>query len=300
MRNSRSSNNGPRRGKSQNSNNRFASGPKKTWDREEGGDRPERGARPAKKYRGVRSKTAEQLSGTSDEVRLNKYLSNAGICSRREADDLIGAGLVSVNNKVVTSMGYKVKPSDVVKYNGTTLKTDKMRYVLLNKPKGFLASMDDQKARKTVFDLVGNACNERIYPVGQMERGSTGVLLLTNDADTAKKLTKGVNGAANIYHIVLDKPLSKQQLDKIAAGTELEDGKVRVEEINFTSDKNPRELGMRIHENKPRIVRRLFAHYGFEVEKLDRVSFAGLTKKRLNRGDYRHLDAKEVGFLKTR
>ena len=300
MRNSRSSNNGPRRGKSQNSNNRFASGPKKTWDREEGGDRPERGARPAKKYRGVRSKTAEQLSGTSDEVRLNKYLSNAGICSRREADDLIGAGLVSVNNKVVTSMGYKVKPSDVVKYNGTTLKTDKMRYVLLNKPKGFLASMDDPKARKTVFDLVGNACNERIYPVGQMERGSTGVLLLTNDADTAKKLTNGVNGAANIYHIVLDKPLSKQQLDKIAAGTELEDGKVRVEEINFTSDKNPRELGMRIHENKPRIVRRLFAHYGFEVEKLDRVSFAGLTKKRLNRGDYRHLDAKEVGFLKTR
>lgn len=300
MRNSRSNSNGPRRGKSQNSNNRFASGPKKTWDREERGDRPERGARPVKKYRGVRSKTAEQLSGASDEVRLNKYLSNAGICSRREADDLIGAGLVSVNNKVVTSMGYKVKPTDVVKYNGTTLKTDKMRYVLLNKPKGFLASMDDPKARKTVLDLVGNACNERIYPVGQMERGSTGVLLLTNDADTAKKLTKEVNGAANIYHIVLDKPLSKQQLDKIAAGTELEGSKVRVEEINFTSDKNPREIGMRIHDNKPRIVRRLFAHYGFEVEKLDRVSFAGLTKKRLNRGDYRHLDAKEVGFLKTR
>jgi len=300
MRNSRSNSNGPRRGKSQNSNNRFASGPKKTWDREERGDRAERGARPAKKYRGVRNKTAEQLSGASDEVRLNKYLSNAGICSRREADDLIGAGLVSVNNKVVTSMGYKVKPTDVVKYNGTTLKTDKMRYVLLNKPKGFLASMDDPKARKTVLDLVGNACNERIYPVGQMERGSTGVLLFTNDADTAKKLTKGVNGAANIYHIVLDKPLSKQQLDKIAAGTELEDGKVRVEEINFTSDKNPRELGMRIHDNKPRIVRRLFAHYGFEVEKLDRVSFAGLTKKRLNRGEYRHLDPKEVGFLKTR
>ena len=300
MRNSRSNSNGPRRGKSQNSNNRFASGPKKTWDREEKGDRPQYGARPAKKYRGIRSKTAEQLSGTSDEVRLNKYLSNAGICSRREADDLIGAGLVSVNNKVVTSMGYKVRPTDVVKYNGTTLKTDKMRYVLLNKPKGFLASMDDPKARKTVFELVGNACNERIYPVGQMERGSTGVLLFTNDADTAKKLTKGVNGAANIYHIVLDKPLSKQQLDKIAAGTELEDGMVKVEEINFTSDKNPRELGMRIHNNKPRIVRRLFAHYGFEVEKLDRVSFAGLTKKRLNRGDYRHLDPKEVGFLKTR
>lgn len=300
MRNSRSSNNGPRRGKSQNSNNRFASGPKKTWDREEGGDRPQRSARPVKKYRGVRNKTAEQLSGASDEVRLNKFLSNAGICSRREADDLIGAGLVSVNNKVVTSMGYKVKPTDVVKYNGTTLKTDKMRYVLLNKPKGFLASMDDPKARKTVFELVGNACNERIYPVGQMERGTTGVLLFTNDADTAKKLTKNTNGAANIYHIVLDKPLSKQQLDKIAAGTELEDGKVKVEEINFTNEKNPRELGMRIHDNKPRVVRRLFAHYGFEVEKLDRVSFAGLTKKRLNRGDYRHLDAKEVGFLKTR
>lgn len=300
MRNSRSSNNGPRRGKSQNSNNRFASGPKKTWDREEGGDRPQRGARPVKKYRGVRNKTAEQLSGASDEVRLNKFLSNAGICSRREADDLIGAGLVSVNNKVVTSMGYKVKPTDVVKYNGTTLKTDKMRYVLLNKPKGFLASMDDPKARKTVFELVGNACNERIYPVGQMERGTTGVLLFTNDADTAKKLTKNTNGAANIYHIVLDKPLSKQQLDKIAAGTELEDGKVKVEEINFTNEKNPRELGMRIHDNKPRVVRRLFAHYGFEVEKLDRVSFAGLTKKRLNRGDYRHLDSKEVGFLKTR
>ncbi|HCP40375.1 MAG TPA: rRNA pseudouridine synthase [Cryomorphaceae bacterium] len=301
MRNSRSSNNGPRRGKSKKSNNnRFASGPKKTWEREEVGDGPQRGARPVKKYRGVRNKTAEQLSSASDEVRLNKYLSNAGICSRREADDLIGAGLVSVNNKIVTSMGYKVKPKDVVKYNGTALKTDKMRYVLLNKPKGFLTSMDDPKARKTVFELVGNACNERIYPVGQMERGSTGVLLLTNDADTAKKLTKGVNGAANIYHIVLDKSLSKQQLDTIASGTKLEDGIVKVEEIHFTSDKNPRELGIRINANKPRIVRRLFAHYGFEVEKLDRVSFAGLTKKKLNRGEYRHLDPKEVGFLKTR
>lgn len=299
MRNSKSQPNGPRRGKSEN-NNRFASGPKKTWDKEDSGDGPYRGARPAKKFRGVRSKTAEQLSGSSDSVRLNKYLSNAGICSRREADDLIGAGLVSVNNKVITSMGYKVKPSDVVKYNGTTLKTDKMRYVLLNKPKGFLASMDDPKARKTVFELVGNACNERIYPVGQMERGSTGVLLLTNDADTAKRLTKGVNSAANIYHIVLDKPLSKKELDTIAGGTVLEEGPVPVEEINFTDDKNKREIGMRIHVNKPRIVRRLFAHYGFEVEKLDRVSFAGLTKKRLNRGQYRHLDAKEVGFLKMR
>jgi len=301
MRNSSSSNNGPRRGKSQNNNsNRFTSGPKKTWDREESDERPQRDARGVKKYRGVRSKTAEQLSSANGDVRLNKFISNAGICSRREADDLIGAGLVSINNKVVTEMGYKVKPTDVVKYNGTTLKTDKLRYVLLNKPKGFLASMDDPKARKTVLELVGKACNERIYPVGQMERGSTGVLLFTNDADTAKKLTKNTNGAANIYHIVLDKPLSKQQLDAIASGTKLEDGTIKVEEINFTNDKNPRELGMRIHDNKPRVVRRLFAHYGFEVEKLDRVSFAGLTKKRLNRGEYRHLDPKEVGFLKMR
>ena len=299
MRNSRSNNNDSRRGKSPSSNNRFSSGPKKTWDRDERGDRPERGARPVKKYRGVRSKTAEQLSSSTDEVRLNKFLSNAGICSRREADDLIGAGLVSVNNKVVISMGYKVKPTDVVKYNGTILKTDKMRYIVLNKPKGFLASMDDLKARKTVFELVGNACRERIYPVGQMERGTTGVLLFTNDADTAKKLTQGDNSAANIYHIVLDKPLSKPQLDAIAAGTALEDGNVPVEEINFTDEKNKREIGMRIHVNKPRIVRRLFAHYGFEVEKLDRVSFAGITKQRLTRGQYRHLDPKEVGFLKN-
>jgi 23S rRNA pseudouridine2605 synthase len=298
MRSKGSNSRGSRRGGS-NSNNRFADGPNKKWDREDKPQRTnERG--PAAKRRGVRNKTAEQLAGTKDEVRLNRFLSNAGICSRREADDLIEAGLVEVNGKVVTSMGYKVKTSDVIKYNGTTIKSDKMRYVLLNKPKGFLASVDDRKAKKTVLDLVGNACNERIYPVGHMERGTTGVLLFTNDADTAKKLTKGLNGAANIYHIVLDKPLKKMDLDAIAAGLELEDGKAPVEEINYIDERSKREIGMRIHVNKHRIVRRLFAHAGYEVEKLDRVSFAGLTKKSLTRGQYRHLDSKEIGFLKTR
>lgn len=298
MRSKDSNPRGPRRGGSK-PTNRFADGPNREWERE---DKPQRssGRGPDPKRRGVRNRTAEQLVGSQDEIRLNRFLSNAGICSRREADDLIEAGLVQVNGAVVTSMGYKVKASDIIKYNGATIKSDKMRYVLLNKPKGFLASVDDSKAKKTVLELVGNACRERIFPVGHMERGTTGVLLFTNDADTAKKLTKGMNGAANIYHIVLDKPLKKVDLDAIAQGLVLDDGKTPVEEINYIDERSKREIGMRIHVNKHRIVRRIFAHLGYEVEKLDRVSFAGLTKKSLTRGHYRHLDSKEIGFLKTR
>ena len=298
MRSDRSNSTGPKRGPKQ-SENRFVKGPSKTWDNDDSKESTERQFT-SKKYRSARSRTAESLVGVNDEIRLNRYLANAGICSRREADDLIQAGLVEVNGKVVVEMGIKVKPSDVVKYNSATIKTDKMRYVVLNKPKGFLASMDDPTAKKTVLELVGNACRERIYPVSQMERGTTGVLLFTNDAETAKKLTTGLNGAINIYHIVLDKPLKKVDMNKIVEGIELDCGKAPVEEIKYIDEKNKREIGLRISVNRNRIVRKLFAHLGYEIEQLDRVSFAGLTKKSLTRGQYRFLEPKEVGFLKTR
>lgn len=296
MRSNGSKSNGPNRS-SKSSGNRFARGPQRFRDENEGQRRPQRTYE--KKFRRARGKTAEQLAGQSEEVRLNRFISNAGICSRREADDLITAGLVSVNGEIITSMGYRVKPGDQVKYNGSLIKTDKLQYVLLNKPKGFLAAMDSPKAKKTVMELVGNATKERIYPVGQLDRSTTGVLLLTNDGDMAKKLTHSTKGAVSIYHVVLEKPMKKSDLDKLTTGLLLDDGKVQVDEANFIGD-NPREIGLRLQNNRHRVVHRLFAHLGYGVEKLDRVSFAGLTKKTLSRGHYRFLDAKEVGFLKTR
>jgi 23S rRNA pseudouridine2605 synthase len=179
------------------------------------------------------------------------------------------------------------------------IKSEKKRYILLNKPKGFLTTMDDPRARKTVMDLVGNATKERIFPVGRLDRATTGVLLFTNDGDLAKRLTHPSHGADKIYHAVLDKPLLKADFDKLAAGITLQDGPVPVDEISYV-DENPREIGLRIHIGRNRIVRRMFEHLGYTVEKLDRVSFAGLTKKSLSRGQYRSLTDQEVRFLKTR
>lgn len=295
----------PRGRRPKSTGNRFEDGLREDR-RNRTGEGPKRPSKPgsgnfkSKNFKRVKRKSAEELTRSSDNIRLNRFLSISGICSRREADDLIAAGLVQVNNKVVVEMGYKVKPTDSVKYNGSLIKAERKVYLLLNKPKGFLTTMDDPKARKTVMDLVGNACRERIYPVGRLDRATTGVLLFTNDGDMAKKLTHPSHGARKIYHVVLDKPMAMKDFNAIAKGLTLEDGPAPVDQLNFIDPKNKRELGIELHIGRNRIVRRIFAELGYEVEKLDRVSMAGLTKKNLSRGQWRFLDQKEVNFLKTR
>ncbi|MFZ9597334.1 MAG: pseudouridine synthase [Schleiferiaceae bacterium] len=243
-------------------------------------------------------KTAEEYAPDSDTMRLNRYLAHAGICSRREADELIGQGLVTVNGQVVTEMGYKVQPGDDVRYAGERLKSERKVYVLLNKPKGFITTVDDERARKTVMDLVANACRERIYPVGRLDRATTGVLLLTNDGAMAKKLTHPSHGAKKIYHVTLDKPFSPADADRLKRGIKLDDGPAQVDQLEFPDPENPYEVGVEIHIGRNRIVRRMFGALGYEVVKLDRTVFAGLTKKNLSRGQYRLLNEKEIAFLK--
>ncbi len=233
-------------------------------------------------------------------MRLNRFLAHAGICSRREADVFIKAGLVKVNNKVVTEMGYIVGQMDEVRYNDSIIKSEKKVYLLLNKPKGFITTSDDPKARKTVMDLVAGACKERVYPVGRLDRATTGVLLFTNDGDMTDKLLHPSKGAQKIYEVVLDKVLSRGDLQKIADGITLEDGLAQVDGISYVDDKDKKHIGIEIHIGKNRIVRRIFESLGYEVTKLDRVFFAGLTKKRLERGHWRFLTEKEVNFLRMR
>lgn len=237
-------------------------------------------------------------SFNEDQVRLNKYLSNAGVCSRREADVLIQTGVVSVNGTIVTELGYKIAPEDVVQYDGETINAETKRYVLLNKPKGFITTMDDPRGRKTVMSLVKKACRERIYPVGRLDRETTGLLLFTNDGDMAKKLTHPRYQAKKIYHVELNKPVTKEDMERLLRGVDLEDGKTRVDEVSYIENGNSTEVGVEIHSGKNRIVRRLFEAMGYVVVKLDRVQFAGLTKKDLPRGYYRHLTEQEVSFLK--
>ena len=232
-------------------------------------------------------------------TRLNKYIANAGICSRREADQLIAAGSVTVNGKVVTEMGYKVKEGDVVAYGGETLRSEAKRYFLLNKPKGFITTVDDPQERQTVMMLMDSACRERIYPVGRLDRNTTGLLLFTNDGELAKRLTHPSTGVYKIYHVELDKPVSREDMKKMLEGIELEDGPIKVDDVQYVEGMNDKRIvGVALHSGKNRIVRRIFEHLGYEVHKLDRVVFAGLTKKDLPRGRYRELTAKEVGFLK--
>lgn len=233
-----------------------------------------------------------------NEVRLNKYLSNAGICSRREADVLIQTGVITINGEVITELGYKIKPDDVVRYDGETINAEKKRYVLLNKPKGFITTMDDPYGRKTVMGLVSKACRERIYPVGRLDRDTTGLLLFTNDGDMAKKLTHPRHKASKIYHVELNKPVKKEDLDRLITGIDLEDGRTTFDVAEYVKDGNSREVGVELHSGKNRIVRRMFESMGYEVVRLDRVQFAGLTKKDLPRGMFRHLSEKEVAFLK--
>ena len=236
---------------------------------------------------------------TDGTTRLNKYLSNAGICSRREADQLISTGVVQVNGKTITEMGYKVKPTDIINYGGQTLKKERLVYLILNKPKDYITTVDDPHERKTVLDLVQDACKERIYPVGRLDRATTGLLMFTNDGDLTKKLTHPRYGVRKIYHVELDKPLKKVDLEKISEGLELEDGPIKVDEVSYVGDgADKTQVGVEIHSGKNRIVRRIFEHMGYNVRKLDRVMFGSLTKKDLPRGRWRILSDAEVGMLK--
>jgi 23S rRNA pseudouridine2605 synthase len=232
-------------------------------------------------------------------VRLNKYIANAGICSRREADKLIISGVIKVNGKVITDLGVKISPDDKVQYEDETIRSEKKYYVLLNKPKGYITTTDDPFDRKTVMFLVQNACKERIYPVGRLDRETTGVLLLTNDGDLAKKLTHPRHRVTKIYHVVLDKNLKGPDMQKIAKGIELEDGLIKINAISYAQGATSKnEIGLEIHSGKNRVIRRIFESLGYRVAKLDRVTFAGLTKKDIPRGKWRYLNEKEIGFLK--
>jgi 23S rRNA pseudouridine2605 synthase len=239
-------------------------------------------------------------SFNDDAIRLNKYLSNAGVCSRREADVLIKTGVVSINGEIVTEMGHKVKPGDVVKYDGGSINAEQKRYVLLNKPKGFITTMDDPMGRKTVMTLVKKACRERVYPVGRLDRDTTGLLLFTNDGDMAKKLTHPRHKASKLYHVELNKKVNKEDLQKMVDGIDLEDGKTKFDKAEFASETDSKQVGVELHSGKNRIVRRTFEALGYKVVKLDRVVFSGLTKRDLPRGMYRHLSEKEIAFLKMR
>lgn len=239
--------------------------------------------------------TPKPYDGTT---RLNKYIANAGICSRREADKLIAAGSVSVNGKVITEMGFQVHEGDVVNYGGETLHSERKRYFLLNKPKGFITTLDDPQERETVMMLIDGACKERIYPVGRLDRNTTGLLLFTNDGDLARRLTHPSTGVYKIYQVELDRPVTREDMRQMLEGIELEDGPIHVDDVQYvTSANDKRVVGVELHSGKNRIVRRIFEHFGYNVHKLDRVVFAGLTKKDLPRGRYRELTEKEVGFL---
>lgn len=229
---------------------------------------------------------------------MNKYIANAGVCSRREADVLISTGAIKVNGEVVTALGTKIKPGDVVHYGDQKLSHENKVYVLLNKPKDYISTADDPQERKTVLHLIGNAFKERLYPVGRLDRNTTGLLLLTNDGELTKKLTHPKHGIRKIYHVQLDKSIPRDDLEKIASGIHLDDEKVVPDNVSYTTPQNKQEIGIELHSGQNRVVRRMFEQLGYKVTKLDRVVFAGLTKKDLPRGKWRQLTEKEVSFLK--
>lgn len=240
----------------------------------------------------------EENYDPNEPIRLNKFLANAGVCSRREADEFIQAGVVSVNGTVVTELGTKVLRTDEVKFHDNMVKIEKKVYVLLNKPKDYVTTSDDPQQRKTVMDLVKDACKERIYPVGRLDRNTTGVLLLTNDGDLASKLTHPKFLKKKIYHVFLDKNVTAHDLQMIREGITLEDGEVKADAVEYANENDKKQVGIEIHSGKNRIVRRIFEALGYKVTKLDRVQFAGLTKKNVRRGDWRYLTEEEVDRLR--
>jgi 23S rRNA pseudouridine2605 synthase len=274
-------------------------------------DRPERKSTGRPKTIKLKEKTgAEQKkevllarkkparTATTGEMRLNRFIANAGVCSRREADRYIAAGTVTVNGIVVTELGVKVKMNDDIRFDGRKLNAERKVYLLLNKPKDYVTTTDDPHADKTVMDLVKDACDERIYPVGRLDKSTTGVLLFTNDGELSDRLTHPSHRVKKIYQVTLDKPLTKNHLVQIADGIELEDGPIAADAISFIDQTAKNEVGIEVHSGRNRIVRRIFEHLGYKVRKLDRVYFAGLTKKNISRGKWRLLSNKEVQFLK--
>ena len=281
---------------------KFSAGPKSEtpsgetkWNRKEKhefyGDRKKR----PRTFSKPEHKEEPKISDGS--IRLNKYISNAGICSRREADELIAAGVISVNGSVVTTLGYKVQPGDVVKYNDAKLKSEKPVYLLLNKPKDYITTVDDPQNRQTVMSLIKNACKERVYPVGRLDRNTTGLLLFTNDGDLADKLTHPSFEVQKVYEVHLDKNLKHEHFEEIGNGVTLEDGMIKPDEISYSPD-DKSIVGIELHSGRNRIVRRIFEHFGYRVSKLDRVLYAGLTKKDLPRGKWRFLTDMELANLK--
>ena len=239
------------------------------------------------------NKTSDESSG----IRLNKYIANSGICSRREADTYIEHGSVEVNGKLVTEMGYKVQPDDIVRFDGTSITPEQKRYVLLNKPKNYITTMEDDRGRKTVMELIANASKERIYPVGRLDRNTTGLLMFTNDGDLAKKLTHPKHNVRKLYHASLDRKLELKDLEKLRGEVVIEGKKVFIDAISYVNGEPKTEVGIEIHSGRNRIVRKIFEHVGYKVNKLDRVIFAELTKKNLPRGRWRELTNLEVNNL---
>jgi 23S rRNA pseudouridine2605 synthase len=263
-------------------------------------EKPE--ASDTEKNRGTKGKGGAQVRGKSfsepKSIRLNRYIANSGVCSRREADEYILAGHVHVNDKLVKEVGTKVTYSDIVRFKGKKLNPEKKVYLLLNKPKDYITTVDDPHAKRTVMELVRNSCRERIYPVGRLDRNTTGLLLFTNDGELTKKLTHPSHKIIKIYQAGLDRPLERADMEKIASGLELDDGPVQVDEISWIDESDKSKIGIQLHSGKNRIIRRIFKHLDYDVVKLDRVFFAGLTKKNLPRGKWRFLDEKEVNRLK--
>jgi len=268
--------------------------------RQQGGFRMQQGYRPGKSFvpRPKRIEYEMPIPDPDEQIRLNKFMSNSGICSRREADEFIKQGLVKVNGEVVTELGTKITHSDVVEYDEKVVALESKCYILLNKPKDCVTTSDDPNGRMTVLDLVKGACNERIYPVGRLDRNTTGVLLLTNDGDLASKLTHPKYVKKKIYHVWTDKDISEEDMQRIADGIELEDGEIHADAISYVTETDRNQAGIEIHSGRNRIVRRIFESLGYHVTKLDRVYFAGLTKKNLPRGRWRYLTQEEVNFLK--
>lgn len=281
-------------------------GGKKFGDKKYGGERPAYGDKGGKRFGRDERRFDDKPKSypkynpnrVTGEIRLNRFVAQSGLCSRREADDFITAGLVSVNGVVVTELGTKVKPTDEVRFNDERIRGEKNVYMILNKPKGYVTTLEDEHANKTVMDLVKDACKERIYPVGRLDKNSLGLLLFTNDGDITRQLTHPSNKKKKVYEVALDKPLTRADFDALAEGITLEDGDAFFDEISYLKD-DKKSVGVEIHSGRNRIVRRMFEHLGYSVTKLDRVYYAGLTKKNLKRGAWRFLTDDEVNRLKS-
>ncbi len=243
------------------------------------------------------TRRASRVTKKSDEVRLNKFIANSGMCSRREADEYIAAGLVTVNGQVVTEMGVKVKPGDDVRFNGERMKGEQKVYIVMNKPKDYVTTMGDPYAEDTVMDLIGDKCPQRVYPVGRLDKSTTGVLLFTNDGDMAEQLTHPSYNKKKVYHVFLDKNLKATDFQQLLQGVKLEDGMAQADSLSYV-DGDHAQLGLEIHSGRNRVVRRMFETLGYKVKKLDRVYFAGITKKNLKRGQWRFLTEAEMTMLK--